>query len=82
MIIGLSDFIVFRGKHVVGGIVFHKHIFQLYFAETFMCPENYFKCPESFCVEKQYVCDGIAHCQSGEDEQDCGGYTIHYVLMV
>ena len=52
----------------------------MYFAEDFVCPENYFKCPESFCVEKQYVCDGIPQCESGEDENDCGEYTNEYPL--
>ena len=40
--------------------------------ELFECPEFYFKCPNSFCVERRYVCDGTVHCENGVDELDCG----------
>ena len=45
------------------------------FLEIFTCPVGFFKCPGSFCVEIQYVCDGVAHCHHGEDEHNCGEYT-------
>ena len=35
-------------------------------SETFVCPENYFKCRGSFCLDAQYVCDGISQCADGE----------------
>ena len=43
-------------------------------SETFECPANYFKCQQSFCLDTQYVCDGIAQCADGEDEEECGRY--------
>ena len=30
------------------------------------------KCPKSFCLEVQLVCDGQDHCENGEDELHCG----------
>ena len=43
-------------------------------SETFKCPANYFKCRGSFCLDTQYVCDGISQCADGEDEDSCGMY--------
>ena len=43
-------------------------------SETFVCPENYFKCRGSFCLDAQYVCDGISQCADGQDEDSCGMY--------
>ena len=41
-------------------------------SECFECPEDYFKCPRSFCLESRFVCDGNPNCQNGEDEENCG----------
>ncbi|KYN07112.1 Vitellogenin receptor, partial [Cyphomyrmex costatus] len=37
------------------------------------CPKNEFKCSEhNICIQKENVCDDIAHCPNGEDEtMDC-----------
>ncbi|XP_035675035.1 tolloid-like protein 1 isoform X2 [Branchiostoma floridae] len=32
------------------------------------CQENYFSCPEGFCLRPEKVCDGNDDCQQGEDE--------------
>ncbi|XP_069133124.1 G-protein coupled receptor GRL101-like [Argopecten irradians] len=43
--------------------------------ETFSCPENYMKCPNSYCVPARLLCDGIPHCPNSEDEQHCDAFT-------
>jgi hypothetical protein len=35
------------------------------------CPPDSFQC-KGGCIAWDYVCDGIAHCQYGEDESVCG----------
>lgn len=30
-----------------------------------------FQCPESYCIPKNLVCDGVAHCSDQSDENDC-----------
>ena len=57
----------------------HKIIFVL---ESFECPEYFFKCPDSFCVERRFVCDGIVHCENGDDELDCSRFSMHTQLNV
>lgn len=47
-------------------------ILLFYFEASFACPDNYFKCPDSFCIEDRFVCDKKNHCENGEDEQNCG----------
>ena len=44
--------------------------------ESFVCPAYFYKCPKSFCLDGQYVCDGTPHCPDGEDELGCGNATI------
>ncbi|OWF49263.1 G-protein coupled receptor GRL101 [Mizuhopecten yessoensis] len=46
----------------------------------FECPENYVKCPGSFCLHLRFVCDGTSHCPGQEDELDCDSMTCdgHY----
>ena len=34
------------------------------------CAEK-FKCTESYCIQFNLVCDGVAHCPMGEDENKC-----------
>ncbi|XP_035675034.1 tolloid-like protein 1 isoform X1 [Branchiostoma floridae] len=42
-----------------------------------ICQENYFSCPEGFCLRPEKVCDGNDDCQQGEDESYsvCSGPT-------
>ena len=36
-------------------------------------PQYYFRCDNSVCVEKSYVCDGIDSCgDNSDEEQNCG----------
>ena len=42
------------------------------FSGVFECPSDFYKCPKSFCIEKQFVCDGVPQCENGEDELHCG----------
>ncbi|XP_033756241.1 uncharacterized protein LOC117338985 [Pecten maximus] len=37
----------------------------------FECPDNYIKCPGSFCLHQRFVCDGRSHCPNQEDELAC-----------
>ena len=57
-------------------LVFSRTVFVLsinhYFSESFDCPADYFKCPNSFCLDSRFVCDGRWHCQHGVDEVACG----------
>ncbi|XP_060579941.1 uncharacterized protein LOC132736752 [Ruditapes philippinarum] len=39
--------------------------------EKFLCPENTIKCPDSYCIEQRFLCDGHIECPGSEDEQDC-----------
>ncbi|QQP37985.1 Basement membranespecific heparan sulfate proteoglycan core proteinlike, partial [Caligus rogercresseyi] len=34
---------------------------------------QYFMCKDGIYISKSYVCDGIRHCSSGEDERNCEG---------
>jgi len=40
------------------------------------CLWNQFKC-KNRCLDRTLVCDGIQHCNEGEDETDCGTYCIY-----
>jgi len=40
----------------------------------FICPAH-FKCPMSYCIYLQSVCDGTTDCPHGEDEVGCPGKT-------
>ena len=52
--------------------ILHEHVILMYFPGPFVCPAYYYKCRNSFCIEDQYVCDGVAQCEHGEDEVGCG----------
>ncbi|GFV64567.1 g-protein coupled receptor GRL101 [Trichonephila clavipes] len=43
--------------------------------ENFVCPEDYVKCPESYCIPTIYVCDGKWDCIGGGDEEECDAYS-------
>jgi len=45
---------------------------QFKFVENVTCPENYVKCPSSYCLARNKVCDGVKDCPLGEDEKQCG----------
>ena len=55
---------------------------KIFISESFLCPSGFFKCPESFCLEDRFVCDGEKHCKTGEDEQNCGRCTTNYITYV
>ncbi|GBO20798.1 hypothetical protein AVEN_147039-1 [Araneus ventricosus] len=44
-------------------------------AENFVCPKDYVKCPESYCLPTIYVCDGKWDCIGGGDEEECDRYS-------
>lgn len=35
------------------------------------CPNWQFACKNGDCINLMFVCDGQAHCQHGEDEENC-----------
>ena len=39
--------------------------------ESFLCPNDTFKCPSLYCIKLRYVCDGLWDCPSGHDETSC-----------
>lgn len=43
--------------------------------ETFACPKDYVKCPNSYCIPSRYICDGKWDCIAGADEEDCDSYS-------
>ena len=43
-----------------------------YISADFVCPDGYFKCNRSFCLENRFVCDEEDHCEHGKDEYNCG----------
>ena len=65
---GETSYIKFR----VDSMQFSLMVNYTFFSEVFECPADFFKCPDSFCIEKQFVCDGVPQCENGEDEQHCG----------
>jgi hypothetical protein len=48
-----------------------RFYYNICFSEKFVCPENTLKCPESYCIEQRFLCDGKKECPGGEDEQEC-----------
>ncbi|XP_060571626.1 uncharacterized protein LOC132729815 [Ruditapes philippinarum] len=52
----------------VGACRSMKHLSN---CESFVCGPGFFKCPESYCIPKKFVCDGIKHCNGNEDETEC-----------
>ena len=60
------------------GIISQEGI-SILISEDFACPVDHFKCPRSFCIESQYLCDGILQCKDGEDEENCGKYLMSFL---
>ena len=43
-----------------------------FFSEDKVCPEGLLKCPGSFCIPPQFLCNNLTDCPNGEDERNCG----------
>ena len=60
------------GIHHCGAYTFktfcHK---MLIHTDSFICPNDTFKCPGLYCVKLRYVCDGLWDCPSGHEENNC-----------
>lgn len=41
---------------------------------TGICKDGEFVCTNGDCVSNEYVCDGIADCDDGSDENSCGEF--------
>ncbi|XP_041379539.1 G-protein coupled receptor GRL101-like, partial [Gigantopelta aegis] len=42
--------------------------------DTVKCEEGYYKCPRSYCIPLEFVCNGIMDCVDGADEHVCDKY--------
>ncbi|KAJ8027079.1 hypothetical protein HOLleu_32115 [Holothuria leucospilota] len=42
--------------------------------ESYVCPSNHFKCPNSYCIPERYRCNKRLDCPYGEDEEFCDVY--------
>ena len=40
--------------------------------ENIICPANFVKCPGSYCLPLNKICDGQSDCPGGTDEINCG----------
>ncbi|KAF8781481.1 G-protein coupled receptor GRL101 like protein [Argiope bruennichi] len=52
-----------------------RDVTHLRHCENFVCPKDYVKCPESYCIPTIYVCDGKWDCIGGGDEEECDRYS-------
>ncbi|KAG1705818.1 G-protein coupled receptor GRL101 [Nymphon striatum] len=52
-----------------------RDVTHLRYCENFTCPSIYMKCPNSYCIPMEYVCDGKVDCPGGSDEQMCYNFT-------
>lgn len=43
-------------------------------AADFICPQDFAKCTNSYCVPVRFLCDGKEQCSGGEDETKCGEF--------
>ena len=66
--------ITFTRDEISISVLYRKQIRVISISESFVCPTYHFKCPRSFCIESQYVCDGILQCKDGQDEENCSKY--------
>ncbi|XP_071082688.1 G-protein coupled receptor GRL101-like [Haliotis cracherodii] len=57
-----------------GGVVGCRDLTHLLGCGDFVCPVNYMKCPDSFCLPLRRVCDGHRDCLDGRDEQQCDSW--------
>ena len=39
---------------------------------TGICEDNEYVCDNGVCILDEYICDGIADCNDGSDEENCG----------
>ncbi|KFM82218.1 G-protein coupled receptor GRL101, partial [Stegodyphus mimosarum] len=51
-----------------------RDVTHLRHCEDFVCPKDYVKCPESYCIPTSYVCNGKWDCIGGKDEEECDSY--------
>ncbi|KAF8789007.1 G-protein coupled receptor GRL101 like protein [Argiope bruennichi] len=52
-----------------------RDVHHLRNCESFVCPQDYVKCPSAYCIPTTYVCDGKWDCVAGADEEKCENYT-------
>ncbi|XP_045167750.2 G-protein coupled receptor GRL101-like [Mercenaria mercenaria] len=50
--------------------------------KNFDCPQDYMKCPGSFCIPLMYVCNGKIDCPDGYDEKICGCEPIQNKIII
>ena len=43
-----------------------------FYLGTFVCPEGYYKCRNSYCINTTLICDGTIDCKATHsDEENC-----------
>ena len=47
----------------------------------FSCPVNFLKCPNSYCIPIDKMCNNDRDCPMGEDEPNCGKCYISYAVV-
>ncbi|XP_053380018.1 G-protein coupled receptor GRL101-like [Mercenaria mercenaria] len=48
----------------------------------FECPKDTVKCSGSYCLPLKFLCDGIAQCPGGQDEENCGCTEEDYEILI
>ncbi|XP_041361911.1 G-protein coupled receptor GRL101-like [Gigantopelta aegis] len=51
-----------------------RHLSGLERCDTVTCDEGYYKCPQSYCIPIEFVCNGVMDCVDGADEHVCDEY--------
>ncbi|KAF7494181.1 Putative G-protein coupled receptor [Sarcoptes scabiei] len=52
-----------------------RDVSHLRHCTKFQCPNDYVKCPDSYCIPYRYMCNGKWDCVGGSDEIGCARYT-------
>ena len=41
-------------------------------SENYACVDGTLKCPGSYCIDIEHICNNVMDCPNGEDEHGCG----------
>ena len=60
------------------GLLISNCIIVFYSSE---CLADQHRCEDGACIPSSYMCDGRVQCPLGEDEYNCGGWSLHFSHM-